>query len=715
MAIPYGTGQRSSHFESAQEANDIYNLYGRDSWASASDSHHVLPHQARDMAGDHEELEELDASQYSDDDDDVYVTPRPFEAGDYVSVPLQQQRPHDQWNLPRPSTAQDFTRQDDEWSVGGHSEAPQHPSAQGIAVGQALTHDYAHPAERHIVPHQLAQTWTPEPVDPDRRGSRTPPRTPDVVVHQSPDPPEERRSSSAIPLRLRVDSSPQTPPGLSPTESTSPIHPSIARIAATPCNGSAVNSLAASNASLVSSQYPGEETDAFHVRSTYARLEIEGVYGDGWDEGVERTRGGIGAGSRVTTTWAASSLMTDQELKFLKSLDRYGFVDANTKTRSEHRLVRVPAARFKSHPKVTAKNAGEVKVGPAKGPPPSPPTVLAGGPSRADETRHKKREAERVSKWMAMMSVADRDKGRNVIGWRWSSTEGGKHTTRIWKGIPDRWRMAAWWTLAEAAADRARRNGERVPVHDALEADYNMRKDLPSTNDVQIDLDVPRTISGHALFRTRFGHGQRALFHVLHAFSQSCGTCGYCQGMGSVAATLLCYFEPERTYSLMVRLHDLYDLHGMFAPGFPGLLETFYVQERLMESIMPDVYASFKRNMISSSAWGAKIYITLFVNVVPFNVQLRLWDALFLDGIDVMIIGVMALLWAFRRELAHPSADFESILSLLSSYYVPEDDDAMLEWMRRLLWQSGVREMLTHWRREWRKKVEQGVSEDALL
>lgn len=34
-------------------------------------------------------------------------------------------------------------------------------------------------------------------------------------------------------------------------------------------------------------------------------------------------------------------------------------------------------------------------------------------------------------------------------------------------------------------------------------------------------------------------------------------------------------------------------MHGIFAPGFPGLLETFYVQERLLENFMPDVYASF--------------------------------------------------------------------------------------------------------------------------
>lgn len=43
----------------------------------------------------------------------------------------------------------------------------------------------------------------------------------------------------------------------------------------------------------------------------------------------------------------------------------------------------------------------------------------------------------------------------------------------------------------------------------------------------------------------------------------------------------------------MVRLHDVYGMHSIFSPGFPGLLEAFYVQERLMEYLMPDLYKSF--------------------------------------------------------------------------------------------------------------------------
>lgn len=46
----------------------------------------------------------------------------------------------------------------------------------------------------------------------------------------------------------------------------------------------------------------------------------------------------------------------------------------------------------------------------------------------------------------------------------------------------------------------------------------------------------------------------------------------------------------------MIRIHDSYDMHSIFQPGFPGLLESIYVQEKMTEKLMPDVYASFVRN-----------------------------------------------------------------------------------------------------------------------
>jgi hypothetical protein len=143
-------------------------------------------------------------------------------------------------------------------------------------------------------------------------------------------------------------------------------------------------------------------------------------------------------------------------------------------------------------------------------------------------------------------------------------------------------------------------------------------------------------------------HRQRSLFRVLHAFSLRCPDCGYVQGMGPIAATLLCYFEPERVYASLVRLHDAYDLHRIFSPGFPGLLEAIFVQERLTRQIMPGVYAAFKRHMVSTTAYATKWYITLFANSVPFQTQLRLWDAFLLEGPDVFVAVAVGIVWVYR-------------------------------------------------------------------
>jgi hypothetical protein len=74
----------------------------------------------------------------------------------------------------------------------------------------------------------------------------------------------------------------------------------------------------------------GEDPDSFHVRSTYAQLDILGVKGDGIDEGVERTRARVG-GSRESELQAMNAVgdedekrrdLSPQEIQMLASLDR---------------------------------------------------------------------------------------------------------------------------------------------------------------------------------------------------------------------------------------------------------------------------------------------------------------------------------------------------------------------------------------------------------
>jgi len=217
------------------------------------------------------------------------------------------------------------------------------------------------------------------------------------------------------------------------------------------------------------------------------------------------------------------------------------------------------------------------------------------------------------------------------------------------------------------------------------------------------------------LFHTRYGLGQRSLFHVLHSFSLFCPECEYCQGMGPIAATLLSYLDPEHAYTGLIRIHDQYDMHSVFKPGFPGLLESIYVQERLLEILMPEVYKSFQRHMISSTSYATKWYITLFANSVPFQTQLRIWDAFLLEGRDVIIVFAVAILWSLKAYLASPQASFETILSLLSSYFVPEDEDALLTWVQSTLGNKQIRSQLTQWRKSWKSLVATGQDRNVLI
>lgn len=67
---------------------------------------------------------------------------------------------------------------------------------------------------------------------------------------------------------------------------------------------------------------------------------------------------------------------------------------------------------------------------------------------------------------------------------------------------------------------------------------------------------------------------QRLLFRVLHAMSLYLPDTGYVQGMAALAATLLCYYEEDRAFVMLVRLWMLRGLERLYESGFAGLMDA---------------------------------------------------------------------------------------------------------------------------------------------
>ena len=255
----------------------------------------------------------------------------------------------------------------------------------------------------------------------------------------------------------------------------------------------------------------------------------------------------------------------------------------------------------------------------------------------------KRKEAERSEKWRKMATAIKTTTKEHLPlplpplqspqgqGMSYSfDTTSPKLIERVWKGIPDCWRSAAWYSFLATSAAKHHHAHE---TEDYLIAEFRRLQAVASPDDVQIDLDVPRTVNGHIMFRRRYRGGQRLLFRLLHAISLYFPGVGYVQGMASLAATLLCYFDEERAFVMLVRLWRYRGLEGLYKPGFAGLMAALAEFEgRWLAGAGKEVKGKLSELGIDATAYGTRWYLTLFNLSIPFPAQLRVWDVFMLLG-----------------------------------------------------------------------------------
>lgn len=298
-----------------------------------------------------------------------------------------------------------------------------------------------------------------------------------------------------------------------------------------------------------------------------------------------------------------------------------------------------------------------------------------------------RKEWSRNEKWLQMARKRSDSKGGGMSFD--FDTSNAKLISRTWKGIPDRWRATAWHSFLSASA---RRRGEHASDEELIQ-NFHRLQELNCADDVQIDVDVPRTISMHIMFRKRYRGGQRLLFRVLHAIALYCPDTGYVQGMASLAATLLCYFDEERAFVMLVRLWQLRGLEQLFRSGFDGLMAALQdFEDQWLRG--GDVANRLETLGISSTAYGTRWYLTLFNMSVPFPAQLRVWDVFMLLGdlppgapaaareafggadLDVLHATSAALIDATREIIL--DTDFEGAMKTLTSFVPVRDEDMLM-------------------------------------
>lgn len=177
--------------------------------------------------------------------------------------------------------------------------------------------------------------------------------------------------------------------------------------------------------------------------------------------------------------------------------------------------------------------------------------------------------------------------------------------------------------------------------------------------------------------------------------------------MAPLAATLLCYYEEDRAFVMLVRLWMLRGLERLYEAGFSGLMDALDdfeknwlrggdVAQKLVSKFLPVLRTLADRSTqdemgITSTAWGTRWYLTLFNYSLPFQAQLRVWDVFMLLGdasysnsptskfsgdLDVLHATSAALIDATREILL--DSDFENAMKVLTSWIPIKDEDLLM-------------------------------------
>ncbi|KAL8756755.1 MAG: hypothetical protein Q9184_004395 [Pyrenodesmia sp. 2 TL-2023] len=354
------------------------------------------------------------------------------------------------------------------------------------------------------------------------------------------------------------------------------------------------------------------------------------------------------------------------------------------------------------------------------------PPGLSHATEAAEDSKHMEasriRERRREEKWQKMARPVNRPSNpTTVIGGGMTftfDTTSPKVIERTWKGIPDRWRATAWHAFLSASAQRQHHKHNPPFADDAsLKSSFHTLLHRASPDDFQIDLDVPRTINSHIMFRRRYRGGQRLLFRVLHCLSIYFPDTGYVQGMAALAATLLCYYDEEMAFVMLVRLWQLRGLERLYQSGFDGLMQALQEFEKRWLA-NGEVAAKLKELGIEPTAYGTRWYLTLFNYSIPFPAQLRVWDVFMLlgdpgDGLEAappvslpvngispspdgetaappyngtldVLHAVSAALIDGTREILLDS-DFENAMKVLTSW-IPVRDEELLMRVAKAEW-----------------------------
>lgn len=216
-------------------------------------------------------------------------------------------------------------------------------------------------------------------------------------------------------------------------------------------------------------------------------------------------------------------------------------------------------------------------------------------------------------------------------------------------GIPQEFRSRVWRGCVELHAGQERADKGPGYYEDLLTSPTITSAFDPAVK--QIELDLLRTLPNNRHYETPDAPGINPLRRVLLAYSRRNLIVGYCQGLNRLAAIALLFMSEEDAFWCLVTVVE----YIMPRDYYSRTLEASQVDQRVLKDLMieklPRLYAHLESNKVDLSLFTFNWFLTVFVDTIPAETYLYIWDVFLYEGNKVLFRFALAIFKICETEI----------------------------------------------------------------
>lgn len=186
---------------------------------------------------------------------------------------------------------------------------------------------------------------------------------------------------------------------------------------------------------------------------------------------------------------------------------------------------------------------------------------------------------------------------------------------------------------------------------------------LPEKLRKQIEKDLPRTFPGHPALDEK---GRNSLRRLLIAYARHNPDVGYCQAMNFFAGILLLMMPEENAFWALVGLIDEY-FEGCYSQEMIESQVDQLVFEELVRERFPKLVNHLDYLGMQVAWISGPWFLSIFVNVLPWESVFRVWDVLLFEGNRVMLFRTALALMELYGPAVVTTKDAGDAITLFQS------------------------------------------------